>query len=66
MKQHTVQLGTFGQNVSQMINVLLGRNPEWLVKSVFNMEVHRIGGPDNHVLVVFEASIEAPDFKEAS
>jgi hypothetical protein len=67
MRQHVVQLGTFGSNVADKINELLKLNSGWHLFSVFNIVVHRIGGHDNNVLVVFESNGDwvEDEFKEA-
>lgn len=62
MKQRAVQLGTFSNNVAEQINAILDKNPAWQFVSVTNIQVHRIGGPDIHVIVIFEAPEHAPSF----
>jgi hypothetical protein len=63
-KQHVVQLGTFGRNVSLIINQLLAENRGWKMIGVHGIDVHRVGGADKHVLVVFEAEQDTADFRE--
>jgi hypothetical protein len=62
MKQQAVQLGTFGCNVAAKINLILEQNPAWKFSSITNINVHRLGGPDIHTIVIFEAPEEAPAF----
>lgn len=57
MRQHTVQVGTFGINVSDRINELLRKNPDWRLTNVFNVEVSRVGATDRNVILVFEAPV---------
>jgi hypothetical protein len=66
MKQHTVQLATYGQNVSEKINTLLQQNgyDGWRLVNIFPIPVARIGGPDNHVVVLFETATEGATFRE--
>lgn len=52
--QYTVQIGTFDVRVDQKINEILAANPSWYLTALYPMPVHRIGGNDQHVLLVFE------------
>lgn len=54
MKQHVIQIGTYGRNVADAMNEWLGKNPGWKVAQVHGIEVSRTGGPDKNVIVVFE------------
>jgi len=67
MKQHVVQMPTFGNNViAGRINKMLENNSGWKLTAVHNIQVEKVGGPEHWLLVVFEAKDESVggEFKE--
>ena len=56
MSQHTVQLSNYGATFAERINWYLEKNPGWKVAQIHSIQIHKVGGIDTQVIVVFEAS----------